>query len=288
MDFGEWLKKTRESRGVDMRSFSQLIGVDGSTISRIENRVVEPTLTTVVRICESLDMSLLKLYAELQEKAWKDTTAPETKENGPFLRKEQVFEFLDTYRRDPGYGRQILAERLNAGFAVAYRQYHRKGTSLANGGTFTVEGVKQLINPKYHYVIYSIQEPPVSDPKFYRDIYRCGGVLVLEDLGNYLRILRRGQRQGTPPVSANVLSRLETGRAEQFKLRDLLALDNFFRQDGELIAMSGEAIKFLMSLEARDAERQAEQEDSDVEPYGEIDLANLYIKVHRWLELSFH
>src|SRR5437016_1149349 len=65
-DFGDWLKESREANGLDMRSLARISGVDASSISRIENKRTQATLSTVARLCRAFKKSLQNLLMELE------------------------------------------------------------------------------------------------------------------------------------------------------------------------------------------------------------------------------
>jgi transcriptional regulator with XRE-family HTH domain len=53
--FGQILKELRRSKGISQRDLAELVGVDFSYISKIENdRLPPPAATTVEKICEVL------------------------------------------------------------------------------------------------------------------------------------------------------------------------------------------------------------------------------------------
>src|SRR5260370_27495817 len=62
--FGDWLVEKRGS--TPLRSFAEQVGVDVGTISRTERHRTEILLTTAVRICLGLDVSLGQFFYEWQ------------------------------------------------------------------------------------------------------------------------------------------------------------------------------------------------------------------------------
>src|SRR5260370_41870384 len=73
--------------------------------------------------------------------------------------------------------------------------------------------------------------------------YEKGGILILPDVGAYVRGLRREEKvtleilEGSSRISTSVLSRLEEGSLERIKLVDILALDISLNQTGRRIDM---------------------------------------------------
>lgn len=60
-NFSVNLAKLREERGLTLREFSKKIGVSFQIISKIEKAESSPTLTTAIKICDALSISLDKM-----------------------------------------------------------------------------------------------------------------------------------------------------------------------------------------------------------------------------------
>src|SRR6266567_613983 len=98
MDFGSWLKQMRLERNMDLRAFADLIGINMSSVSRIENSRTQVTLSTAVRICERLEVPLPTLMQSLQGKALPDLDSLVVTEREGVLTLSDVQEFLEYIR----------------------------------------------------------------------------------------------------------------------------------------------------------------------------------------------
>jgi transcriptional regulator with XRE-family HTH domain len=61
INLGEKLKAIRLEKGISSVQLEALSGVDQSTISRIENNLRSPTIETLLKICEALEISIIDL-----------------------------------------------------------------------------------------------------------------------------------------------------------------------------------------------------------------------------------
>src|SRR5205085_9693119 len=64
--FGTWLEQRRGA--IPQRTFAEQVGVDAGTISRTERHQTEVLVTTAVRICLGLDLSLGEFFHDWQGK----------------------------------------------------------------------------------------------------------------------------------------------------------------------------------------------------------------------------
>jgi transcriptional regulator with XRE-family HTH domain len=59
--FGAHLKKLRLAKGYSMRGFANEADIDYSQVVKIENGVISPTLTTLFKLAETLNITLKDL-----------------------------------------------------------------------------------------------------------------------------------------------------------------------------------------------------------------------------------
>ena len=60
--FGQQLKRIREQKGISAAELSRLTFIDKPHITRLEKGGTNPTLTTLVKLAESLDVELHELF----------------------------------------------------------------------------------------------------------------------------------------------------------------------------------------------------------------------------------
>ena len=62
MDLGKRIKTLRTSRGISARHLAQSSGIDPSLISKIENGISNPSIDTLQKICDTLDVSMSDFF----------------------------------------------------------------------------------------------------------------------------------------------------------------------------------------------------------------------------------
>ena len=60
--FGMQVRKLRLAKGFSMRGFANEADIEYSQVVRIENGIISPTITTVYKIAETLNVSLKELF----------------------------------------------------------------------------------------------------------------------------------------------------------------------------------------------------------------------------------
>lgn len=60
-EFGKNLQKLREAKGLSTRQFAYEAEISHSSVGRLEGGLSNPTLTTLTKIAEALDVDLNKL-----------------------------------------------------------------------------------------------------------------------------------------------------------------------------------------------------------------------------------
>jgi hypothetical protein len=62
LDLGKRIKTLRTSRGISARHLAQSSGIDPSLISKIENGISNPSIDTLQKICDTLDVSMSDFF----------------------------------------------------------------------------------------------------------------------------------------------------------------------------------------------------------------------------------
>ncbi len=163
MDFGSWLKQMRLERNMDLRTFANLIGINMSSVSRIENTRIQVTLSTAVRICERLEVPLPMLMQALQGNALPDLESFVVTGREGVLTLSDVQAFLDYISYDWHGGSILLADLLNAIFV---RQIGSRSMPLGKGThLFGSEDVNKLLIdvPLYRFELQYPQANQADD-----------------------------------------------------------------------------------------------------------------------------
>jgi transcriptional regulator with XRE-family HTH domain len=240
MEFGQWIQQVRLERKMDLRAFAERIGVDISTISRIENMRTQATLATAIRMCEGLGITPSLLVEVLQGTAASDLEPVVLSGHEMIPMLEDVQAFIRSMRRDWRRGSLLLAEMMNT---IALLQLQGRRTNRENGRPlFVPEDVDQLLLdiPLYRFEFHYPSDIKTSD---IWENYRGGGWITATDVGAYIKKIRREKRvplvrlQHAVKVSDTVLARLEEGALERIKLNDILLLDEQLEQGGKILVM---------------------------------------------------
>jgi len=57
-EIGDHIKRLREAKGLSQKELAGMIGVNPAQYGRVENKKVEPTLKTLLKIADALEVSL--------------------------------------------------------------------------------------------------------------------------------------------------------------------------------------------------------------------------------------
>ncbi|RME42245.1 MAG: XRE family transcriptional regulator, partial [Caldilineae bacterium] len=68
MHFGLWVRRQREKQGLDLQSLAKQARLNASSISRIENCSLNPTIETAVQLLRALGATPLDVYLALTGK----------------------------------------------------------------------------------------------------------------------------------------------------------------------------------------------------------------------------
>jgi transcriptional regulator with XRE-family HTH domain len=64
--FGQLLKKLRMEKGISQEAFALNTGLHRTYISQLERGLKSPSLRTIDKICQELDLSLLQFVEQLE------------------------------------------------------------------------------------------------------------------------------------------------------------------------------------------------------------------------------
>lgn len=274
--FGSLIREKRNQLGKDLREFGSSVGVDPSSISRLENEETEATLSTAIRICEALKLTPATLIKELFGTNAEDI--PRKKEQsflsgGKVLTPEDLGYLMTAFDQDQMKVLNWLALLLN-------RIIHKK---LEPINDFSSErGELYFYNASYIFkllldkLVYhsELQYPLDLDPEKILWIYAEGGVITFQDVGVFLKNMRFGKKitlaelGSKSKVSESLVSKFETGSIRRVKLKDILIFDNALKQEGKLLTLYWYTSKIF----------------ENKLPTEEPKLITIFITLFRWLQ----
>ncbi len=300
MEFGEWVNDIRKERDFDLRSFAAITGVDGSTISRIENLHTQATLYTAFRICEGLGVSLPELIRTLNGKYPSSFEKEHHVEKETIVTLKNVEEFIEAFHHDEHNLRERLVKSLNKiSSNIKVRNPKRGKLSF-----FTLEDIDKLLYSSSLYQ-FSLKYPTGIRPQDILAIYEQGGALMLTDVEVYVSKIQyvgnsleeedeEEDFENYSKASFNTLSRLAKNSVERIKLNEIMALDKRSKQDGKILGMFWEACKFHEKFSPTQHRQKYEMQQSlfdfdapspsPIREEWEYKLASVYIKICRWYQ----
>ena len=250
MELGMWVQRMRVERELDLRALAALTGVDATTISRIE-RGAEATLSTVIRICDGVQVTPAELLWALEGKPWPNLAPPQNPIGEIMPTTGDIEAFLTSMRSDWQAGRAWLAALLNR--IASLQDASEKSMQGSAQPLFVPEDIDKLLFPSSLYQ-FALQYPPSIQAKDIADIYRSQGILTLTEIGVYVKKVRQSRKETLTRIkdavqlSASVLSRLETGAMERIKFNDVMVLDKQLGQEGLIIGMYWSVYRFTNEI----------------------------------------
>lgn len=244
--FGQWLRRSRLQRGLDLSSLATASNVDRSTINRLEREVAQPTVCTAVRLCNALQVRPPDLTLALQGRQVRPS--PEFLEQRvEVLTPLDILSFVDTLSHDPQRSQDMLTEWLDLLSALFTNASQQKQTPPNKPASLKSVQLSRsfvdLLLSDVDFLRPELEFPPLADGKYVFGLYERGGAITLRDVGVYIRWKRQEQGKsltelGRPgDISPSALSRIETGSLEQIRLGDILAIDQELNADGVIIWM---------------------------------------------------
>ena len=277
MNFGDLVRSLRKAQGLDIQTLAERSGVETSTISRVENARTQVTILTAIRLVEGLGASLADVVAGVIPGRSPESGQQLTVDGHAVPTVSDVEQFLAYFQGNPEEGKIWLADLLNKVASA-----NRSASQAVGGETarpFGHQDIHKLLfdSPVYRF---EIQYPPECSASDILSIYRCGGILTLVDIGEYIRKVRREKQvtlahlERVTKFSQGVLSRLESPVVEHLKLTDILVLDQQLGQEGTLLSMFWEVYTFFERL----LRRHPDSAELDMK------LTSIFVTTCRWLQ----
>ena len=285
---GAWLVKKRGS--TPLRTFADQVGVDAGTLSRTERNQTEVLVSTVVRICLGLNLSLGEFFQEWQGRVPANVVqlAPQHWQGALTARDVQRWlqRVLEGHRRN----RDMLIAALNL---IVLRSGLLEAPLPQLTQLFSLADIEKLLWG-FPWLRFEIEPPLQCEPIIAAlgTTYQHGGLIMPCEIGAHLRFLRRQGGISLPQcsdatgITLGVLSNLESGIVKRLKLDDLLALDQYLGADGRLVAL------FWWELSNR-LVFEKEWADDELPPLAlypsrvKHALVSLLIGVGRWLQFIY-
>lgn len=265
----DWLKRIRIEKGLTLVELATRSGLTHGHLSRLETGRSQLTLLTAVRIMDVLDLSWTTLFTEGFIK--KDLPIPDLYRSQdveffsfPCLNFNDIDPFAESQLLSTGKTSLIVIELLkifikNCKPNLEPTKVEMLATSAypfldsSDGDVFDFS--EEVSDIQLHY-------PENFAPEKLRKIYLAGGILILADLGTYIRHLREikglslRQLGSLVQLSHPALRDLETKMSDKIKLNDLIQLDNALELDGELIVFAWRTAELYLGVHRIPSQRK--------------------------------
>ena len=299
---GMWLSQIRKAQGLTTQALAYRIGIDDGNLSRIENDRIQPTIQTIVAICDGLGIPWQQVHAVLNEPAgyrWSresPVSAITSTMGSPDTLVVQVADvqtWVRLWYRNAPRAEQILAR--------LYVDAHswivgRVRDSVPPTGLFQPGDIFRL-SPLHRF---EVTYPPAdSDHQLARKLqiaYTRRALFMLEDVDFVMRKRQMTQDYSMGEHEVLVEAKLRTGISEKLKFGDAIELDRAFGKDGALMGMLWAAIHTRTALELviEDVVSQSISPDFQSDPYQDMNqgveqtrlLILSFIRLCRWTQCS--
>ncbi len=127
--FGDKIREIRERKGVTLREVARTIAVSESLVSQIERNKVSPSIDTLLRLAEALDIDLDYLFKDY--KRTKQVSIIRKDERSRAIREGVTYEQLSVIQnKDDRYGLEALFLEIPAGCERGNREFGHAGKEL--------------------------------------------------------------------------------------------------------------------------------------------------------------
>lgn len=247
MSFGAWMRRIREAKGLSLQSIADVAQSNVSTLSRIENETISPTVKAAVLILNALEVHVFDFYQAVIDTSFPTIPEQATEEvigaNVPTV--TDAIAFHKFFNQNPQSGLQFLSRYLSKIFEVV----EQGKEILEDDDYFRPIDVARLLefSPLYtgelHY-------PYQLEPNIILKIYQQGGVIIRSDVDAYLQHKRDENRMHSNRSVMDLLNQVwQPLGFRKIRLADLVKVDRLLDGKGELPVMSCMAVDFELRVD---------------------------------------
>ena len=274
IDFGTLIQTIRKQKGLEVRTLAEMVGVDASTISRLENSHTHATVYTAFRICDGLEISLSDLIYKLK----RYRPSPRSGTLFPIEQKfvvnlQEVVSIVSSLEENRLQTINILLDRINR---ILHERRVTRPYSVT--GQYSAGEIERYFFSSPFSETYQLKYPPLSADLILQ-IYQQNGALMPIDVEEFLKQKRIKNRF------------LPTSSIEKMKLYDVLHLLD--RKNEELdyesvVGMIWEACRFLSKFDKFNSVFDWKEGEglyyspADDLAYAEFRVAMFYVLLCRW------
>ena len=244
-----WIKDARKNKGLSLTALGNRAGLTHSQLSRIENGVSALTLFSLIRILYAMNYSFTSLFSEkIIDSIFPLPSIYLEEETEAYQYPVLKFSDIDSFVHF------ILYKKNAINFIAKWIKYYLQNYTSWTDETIAVlmdEAITLLTLPsvdnregsQYENICYPID---IGIEKL-RKIFLSGGVLLMRDIGAYIRNQRIASNLSLRALSSMIdfshpgLIKLESNIGDRTLFSDILKLDRALEVDGELVALAWRA-----------------------------------------------
>lgn len=282
IEFGTFIQNIRKQKKLEVRALAEQVGVDASTISRIENLHTQATVYTAFRICNGLGVTLSDLTYALSEKhlsRFYQNPLPIDRIDRRFIvNLRDVVSIVRSFKENRQNAIENLLEKIN-NLLKKYDEANLGHVSghFTIGGFYSAGEIERYLFSSLLSEVYVLKHPPLSADLIVQ-IYQQEGAMTPKDVEVYLQQIRTRSRF------------LPTSSIEKMKINDVLRLLD--RKGGGLdyenvVGMIWEACRFLGEFDKFNdvfdwKDGGGHYYPVDDRAYAEYRIAMFYVTLCRW------
>lgn len=281
-NFGDILRTIRRDRGLDLKELEQTSGVAISLISRLENNLSQPTVTSAVSLAYALHVPLSELASAMGIKGLLTRYNDGKFQFQPnVLNIQDIESFLVFYNTEFTHAKELMRHFYGRVIRTQNPQLNEFDAFLEAADKIA-EATRPIGN---RYV--PLPYPTELDPSYLEQTLVHQGILIFPDVGYYIRKERIKSNKTMMDVaeqagvSHSAISRLERGAIERINLNEIIAIDNILGLEGEVLSMCWSAGQFHTGV-IRNIAQDLEVEPPLAWPEEYYALAEAVIKLERW------
>ena len=290
-DFGDFIKKLRETKDLTISEVGSKSNLSAATISRIEQGRSQFTVGTVVKICFAFELNLTDLQPFvllpiLELKAMPDESLPSLS-----------FADLETYRCYYAQNRAMVERLIEELTGLIW--WHLLEPSAAEAKRYhppaAVASLKlaqsTLAPSKFVKIVGDFPPgyPQQTSNQLLDNLFEANAILDLPDLGQYVRYQRQAggitfreihDRSG---IRANDWQRTEQGILKNLKFENLLNIDRVLGGYGDVLGLAWDVFEFLEGI--RKARWEIESTLTEGYSDQDIDQMRTLLNLSRWFQV---
>jgi transcriptional regulator with XRE-family HTH domain len=300
-NFGSWVRRNRQQRHFDIKQLGIRAGVDPSSISRIERGHTQATLVSAIRLCAVFGVSFDQLVEDLRTlDSDSDKSGASVRPPAPAPAPESWLQsvvtdtdiraFVHLFRHDPTESSVFLMHSLLTVFDLVRNTWYEEEFNPSRSPAIILHDAVAYVTELA--ACDAIPHPLHRFTEILLPRYHAGGVIILKDVGTYLRAKRREQGktlrdlQREVSLSDSSLSRIETATISRVKLAEILLLDSQLGYGGEVARMFWQACTFHMHADKAVATEHLPAEERWTEQ--EFTIILLLVTISRWMDAIYN